>query len=104
MPRTHGLDLRQHIRVAEYGTGSGCSGGRISPLVGPDGEVPSLGIDHYLTRWAHVIHHERGLENIRCRTADGTEGFREGARTTGGRPSGAGPAVSAGRVTPTHGQ
>lgn len=67
------------MRVAEYGTGSGYSTELIARLVGPEGEVTSLDIDAYLTRWANVIHHERGLDNVRCHTADGTVGFRERA-------------------------
>ncbi|MFI0155873.1 protein-L-isoaspartate O-methyltransferase [Streptomyces lydicus] len=73
------LDLQPHMRVAEYGTGSGYSTELIARLVGPTGEVTSLDIDAYLTRWANVIHHERGLDNVRCYTADGTTGFRQRA-------------------------
>ncbi|PJN36576.1 protein-L-isoaspartate(D-aspartate) O-methyltransferase [Streptomyces sp. CB02959] len=73
------LDLRPHMRVAEYGTGSGYSTELIARLVGPKGEVTSLDIDTYLTCWANVIHHERGLDNVRCYTADGTVGFHERA-------------------------
>ncbi|MEJ8650135.1 methyltransferase domain-containing protein [Streptomyces sp. MS1.AVA.3] len=73
------LDLQPHMRVAEYGTGSGYSTELIARLVGPTGEVTSLDIDAYLTRWANLIHHERGLDNVRCHTADGTAGFRERA-------------------------
>ncbi|MFJ9470880.1 hypothetical protein [Streptomyces caniferus] len=65
------------LRVAEYGTGSGYSGGLTSQLVGPDGEVSNLDIEYYPTRWADVIHHEPGLESIRCPTTDGTEGLHE---------------------------
>ncbi|GAA2344695.1 hypothetical protein OG879_02840 [Streptomyces caniferus] len=66
------------MHVAEYGTGSGCSGGLTSQLVGSDGEVTSFDIEYYPTRWpTSSIHHERGLENIRCHTTDGTEGLRE---------------------------
>ncbi|MEV7471945.1 protein-L-isoaspartate(D-aspartate) O-methyltransferase [Streptomyces kronopolitis] len=73
------LDLRPQLRVVEYGTGSGYSAELIAQLVGPTGEVTSLDVDAYLTRWATVIHHERGLEHVRCYTADGTAGFRERA-------------------------
>ncbi|MGW7641837.1 protein-L-isoaspartate O-methyltransferase family protein [Streptomyces decoyicus] len=73
------LDLQQRMRVAEYGTGSGYSGALIAELVGPEGEVISLDVDGFLTRWANAIHHERGLQNIRCHTADGTNGFPERA-------------------------
>lgn len=45
------LDLQQHMRVAEYGTGSGYSTELIARLVGPGGEVTSVDIDAYLTRW-----------------------------------------------------
>ncbi|GAA2330391.1 hypothetical protein Scani_33990 [Streptomyces caniferus] len=73
------LDLRPHMRVAEYGTGSAYSTELIARLVGPEGQVTSLDIDAYLTRWANIILAERGLENTRCFTADGTAGFRERA-------------------------
>ncbi|MEU6330525.1 methyltransferase domain-containing protein [Streptomyces sp. NPDC047049] len=73
------LDLQQHMRVAEYGTGSGYSTELIARLVGPGGEVTSVDIDAYLTRWANVILAERGLENAHCYTADGTAGFPERA-------------------------
>ncbi|MFI6689999.1 protein-L-isoaspartate O-methyltransferase [Streptomyces sp. NPDC050485] len=48
-------------------------------LVGSAGTVTSLDIDRYLTVWANLIHHERGLDNIRCFTADGIAGFPERA-------------------------
>lgn len=69
------LDVHPGMNVAEFGTGSGYSGALLAQLVGPTGQVTSLDIDHYLTRWANLIHHERGLRNVRCYTADGTAGF-----------------------------
>ncbi|MGO4750784.1 protein-L-isoaspartate(D-aspartate) O-methyltransferase, partial [Streptomyces sp. 2MCAF27] len=69
------LEVGPGLNVAEFGTGSGYSGALLSQLVGPSGKVTSLDIDAYLTRWANLIHHERGLGNIRCHTADGTAGF-----------------------------
>ncbi|WP_432037250.1 protein-L-isoaspartate O-methyltransferase family protein [Streptomyces cucumeris] len=73
------LDVHPGMHVAEFGTGSGYSGALLAQLVGPTGQVTSLDIDHYLTRWANLIHHDRGLGNIRCHTADGTAGFPERA-------------------------
>lgn len=69
------LDVRPGMHVAEFGTGSGYSGALLSQLVGPTGQVTSLDIDHYLTRWANLIHYKRGIGNIRCYSADGTGGF-----------------------------
>ncbi|MEU1791630.1 methyltransferase domain-containing protein [Streptomyces sparsogenes] len=69
------LEVRPGLNVVEFGTGSGYSGALLAQLVGPSGKVTSLDIDTYLTRWANLIHHERGLDNIRCHTADGTAGF-----------------------------
>lgn len=73
------LDVHPGMNVAEFGTGSGYSGGLLAQLVGPTGTVTSLDIDRYLTAWANLIHHGRGLDNIRCFTADGTAGFSERA-------------------------
>lgn len=73
------LDVGLGMRVAEFGTGSGYSGGLLSALVGETGQVTSLDIDAYLTRWANLIHAERGLTNIRCVTGDGTAGHAEHA-------------------------
>ncbi|WP_369383279.1 protein-L-isoaspartate O-methyltransferase [Streptomyces sp. cg36] len=73
------LDVRPGMNVAEFGTGSGYSGGLLAELVGPSGTVTSLDIDRYLSVWANLIHFERGLANIRCFTADGTVGFPERA-------------------------
>ncbi|NEC11533.1 methyltransferase domain-containing protein [Streptomyces sp. SID8014] len=73
------LDVHAGMNVAELGTGSGYSGALLAELVGPNGTVTSLDIDDYLVRWASLIHHERGLGNIRCHTADGTAGFPERA-------------------------
>ncbi|MFE7115520.1 protein-L-isoaspartate O-methyltransferase [Streptomyces sp. NPDC057654] len=72
------LDVRPGMTVAEVGTGSGYSGALLAELVGT-GTVTSLDIDRYLTVWANLIHHERGLSNIRCFTADGTAGFADRA-------------------------
>jgi protein-L-isoaspartate(D-aspartate) O-methyltransferase len=68
------LHVAEGMKVLEIGTGSGYSGALLSHLVGPTGHVTSLDIDSYLTRWANLIHHQRGLTNIRCHTADGTAG------------------------------
>ncbi|MGW2328729.1 protein-L-isoaspartate O-methyltransferase family protein [Streptomyces sp. NPDC001700] len=73
------LDVDPGMNVAEFGTGSGYSGALLAQLVGSQGAVVSLDIDTYLTRWANLIHHERGLHNIRCHTADGTAGFPDRA-------------------------
>ncbi|GGO58950.1 protein-L-isoaspartate O-methyltransferase family protein [Streptomyces lasiicapitis] len=73
------LDVQPGMNVVEFGTGSGYSGGLLAELVGPTGTVTSLDIDQYLTAWANLIHHERGLDTIRCFTADGTAGFAERA-------------------------
>ncbi|MFI9206291.1 protein-L-isoaspartate O-methyltransferase [Streptomyces sp. NPDC053048] len=73
------LDVHPGHKVAEYGTGSGLSGALLAQLVGPTGSVTSLDIDDFLVRWANLIHHERGVDNVRCHTADGTAGFAEGA-------------------------
>ncbi|WP_180931190.1 protein-L-isoaspartate O-methyltransferase [Streptomyces sp. AJS327] len=73
------LDVRQGMNVAEIGTGSGYSGALLAHLVGPTGTVTSLDIDAYLSRWANLIHHERGLDNVRCHITDGTVGFPERA-------------------------
>lgn len=73
------LDIRPGHNVAEYGTGSGLSGALIAELVGPSGSVTSLDIDEFLVRWANLIHHERGVANVRCHVADGTAGFAERA-------------------------
>ncbi|MFH8993217.1 protein-L-isoaspartate O-methyltransferase [Streptomyces sp. NPDC017940] len=69
------LDVREGMNVIEYGTGSGYSGAVIAGIVGNTGHVTSLDIDAYLARWAGLIHHERGVHNIRCHVADGTAGF-----------------------------
>ncbi|MEU0844930.1 protein-L-isoaspartate(D-aspartate) O-methyltransferase [Streptomyces sp. NPDC005962] len=73
------LDVGPGMNVAEFGTGSGYSGALLVRLVGSHGSVVSLDIDAYLTRWANLIHHDRGLDNIRCHTADGTAGFPDRA-------------------------
>ncbi|MFD9208727.1 protein-L-isoaspartate O-methyltransferase [Streptomyces sioyaensis] len=73
------LDIRPGHKVAEYGTGSGFSGALLAELVGRAGSVTSLDIDAFLVRWANLIHHERGVHNVRCHTADGTGGFAKGA-------------------------
>ncbi|MFL4910621.1 protein-L-isoaspartate O-methyltransferase family protein [Streptomyces sp. MMS24-I2-30] len=73
------LDVHGGMNVAEFGTGSGYSGALLAELVGPTGAVTSLDIDAYLVKWANLIHHERGLDHIRCHTADGTAGFPEQA-------------------------
>lgn len=54
------LDARTGMNVVEFGTGSGYSGALLAELVGPTGQVTSLDIDTYLTRWAGLIHHQRG--------------------------------------------
>ncbi|MEZ7005018.1 protein-L-isoaspartate O-methyltransferase [Streptomyces sp. AD55] len=69
------LDVHAGMNVAEFGTGSGYSGALLAELVGPTGTVTSLDVDAYLVRWANLIHHERGLDHIRCHVADGTAGF-----------------------------
>ncbi|MFC8794979.1 protein-L-isoaspartate O-methyltransferase family protein [Streptomyces cinereoruber] len=69
------LDVQPGMRVVEFGTGSGYSGALLAELVGPTGDVTSLDIDAYLVKWANLIHHERGLRNVRCHVADGTAGF-----------------------------
>lgn len=71
------LDVHDGMNVAEFGTGSGYSGALLAELVGPTGTVTSLDIDAYLVKWANLIHHERGLGNIRCHVADGTAGFAD---------------------------
>ncbi|MGI5341900.1 protein-L-isoaspartate O-methyltransferase family protein [Streptomyces sp. CA-181903] len=73
------LDVRAGMNVAEHGTGSGYSGALLAQLVGPTGTVTSLDIDAYLVRWAQLIHHERGVTNVHCHSADGTAGFAERA-------------------------
>ncbi|MFB6963087.1 protein-L-isoaspartate O-methyltransferase [Streptomyces sp. NPDC056309] len=73
------LDVQPGMNVAEFGTGSGYSGALLAELVGPTGTVTSLDIDDYLVKWANLIHHECGLDNIRCHVADGTSGFPERA-------------------------
>ncbi|MEV5481853.1 MULTISPECIES: protein-L-isoaspartate O-methyltransferase family protein [Streptomyces] len=73
------LDIRPGHKVAEYGTGSGLTGALLAELVGRAGSVTSLDIDAFLVRWANLIHHERGVDNVRCHTADGTGGFAKGA-------------------------
>ncbi|MFI1012649.1 protein-L-isoaspartate O-methyltransferase [Streptomyces sp. NPDC020965] len=69
------LDVTEGARVLEIGTGSGYSGALLAQLTGPTGSVTSLDINSYLTRWANLIHHQRGLSHIRCHTADGTTGY-----------------------------
>lgn len=71
------LGVAEGMSVLEVGTGSGYSGALLSHLVGPEGQVTSLDIDPYLTRWANLIHHQRGLTNVRCHTGDGTLGHSE---------------------------
>ncbi|MFJ5157012.1 protein-L-isoaspartate O-methyltransferase [Streptomyces sp. NPDC088353] len=73
------LDVQPGHHVAEFGTGSGYSGALLAQLVGPTGTVTSLDIDDYLVKWANLIHHERGLDHVRCHVADGTAGFPERA-------------------------
>ncbi|MGO4427229.1 methyltransferase domain-containing protein, partial [Streptomyces sp. MCAF7] len=65
------LDVTEGMNVLEIGTGSGYSGALLARLTGASGQVTSLDIDPYLTRWANLIHHRRGLDNIRCLTVDG---------------------------------
>ncbi|MQS06326.1 protein-L-isoaspartate O-methyltransferase family protein [Streptomyces alkaliphilus] len=72
------LDVKEGMNVLEIGTGSGYSGALLSELVGTAGSVTSVDIDGYLTRWANLIHHRRGLVNIRCHTTDGTTGYPHG--------------------------
>ncbi|MGW1837728.1 protein-L-isoaspartate O-methyltransferase family protein [Streptomyces sp. NPDC002067] len=69
------LNVEVGMNVVEFGTGSGYSGALLAELVGPTGQVTSLDIDAYLSRWAGLIHHQRGLDHVRCHTADGTGGF-----------------------------
>ncbi len=69
------LDVRPGMRVLEIGTGSGYTGALLSKLVGESGYVTSLDVDPYLTRWANLVHHERGLRNIMCVPADGLDGY-----------------------------
>ncbi|MFL4910670.1 protein-L-isoaspartate O-methyltransferase family protein [Streptomyces sp. MMS24-I2-30] len=73
------LDVHEGMNVVEFGTGSGYSGALLAELVGPAGRVTSIDIDTYLVKWANLIHHERGLGNVRCHVADGTAGFAEHA-------------------------
>ncbi|MFG2112821.1 protein-L-isoaspartate O-methyltransferase [Streptomyces sp. NPDC048718] len=73
------LDVHEGMRIAEFGTGSGYSSALLAELVGPTGTVTSLDIDPYLVRWANLIHHERGLDRVRCHVADGTAGWPEEA-------------------------
>ncbi|MFE7816427.1 protein-L-isoaspartate O-methyltransferase, partial [Streptomyces sp. NPDC057433] len=73
------LDVQRGMNVVEFGTGSGYSGALLTELVGPTGAVTSLDIDAYLVKWANLIHHERGLDHIRCHVADGTAGFADKA-------------------------
>ncbi|MFE3380429.1 protein-L-isoaspartate O-methyltransferase family protein [Streptomyces anulatus] len=73
------LEVRAGMNVVEFGTGSGYSGALLAELVGPTGRVTSLDIDTYLTRWAGLIHHQRGVSHVRCHAADGTAGFPERA-------------------------
>lgn len=71
------LEAGEGMRVIEVGTGSGYSGALLADLVGESGQVTSIDIDPYLTRWANLIHHQRGLNNLRCFATDGTAGFPE---------------------------
>ncbi|GLW19940.1 hypothetical protein Stsp01_66830 [Streptomyces sp. NBRC 13847] len=73
------LDVAAGMRVIEIGTGSGYSGALLADIVGTSGAVTSVDIDPYLTRWANLIHHERGLANVDCFTGDGTAGHPERA-------------------------
>lgn len=73
------LDVHPGMNVLEIGTGSGYSGALLAELVGPTGTVTSLDIDPYLVRWANLIHHERGLDHIRCHVTDGTAGLADKA-------------------------
>lgn len=73
------LGVAEGMSVLEIGTGSGYSGALLSHLVGDSGQVTSLDIDGYLTRWANLLHHQRGRTNIRCHTTDGTAGYPERA-------------------------
>ncbi|MFP8886761.1 protein-L-isoaspartate O-methyltransferase family protein [Streptomyces mangrovi] len=73
------LGVAEGMSVLEVGTGSGYSGALLSHIVGPSGRVTSLDIDPYLTRWANLIHHQRGLGNIACHTGDGTAGWLDDA-------------------------
>ncbi|SOE12140.1 protein-L-isoaspartate(D-aspartate) O-methyltransferase [Streptomyces sp. 2323.1] len=73
------LEVQSAMNVVEFGTGSGYSGALLAQLVGPTGTVTSLDIDNYLVKWANLIHHERGIGNVRCHIADGTAGFSERA-------------------------
>ncbi|MGD9484744.1 protein-L-isoaspartate(D-aspartate) O-methyltransferase [Streptomyces sp. TRM70308] len=71
------LDVVEGMHVLEIGTGSGYSGALLATLVGARGTVTSVDIDPYLTRWANLIHADRGLTNIWCHTADGATGYPE---------------------------
>lgn len=73
------LDVQPGLHVAEVGTGSGYSGALLAELVGPQGTVTSLDIDTYLSRWAGLIHHQRGVTHIRCHDVDGTTGYPNAA-------------------------
>lgn len=73
------LDVQPGMAVAEIGTGSGYSGALLAELVGPDGAVTSLDIDTYLSRWAGLIHHQRGVSHVRCHNGDGTVGYPDSA-------------------------
>ncbi|UCM89400.1 methyltransferase domain-containing protein [Streptomyces marincola] len=68
------LEVTEGMNVLEIGTGSGYSGALLSHLVGKDGSVTSIDIDPYLARWANLIHHQHGIDNVRCHPADGTRG------------------------------
>jgi protein-L-isoaspartate(D-aspartate) O-methyltransferase len=73
------LGVAEGMSVLEIGTGSGYSGALLSHLVGDSGQVTSLDVDGYLTRWANLLHHQRGRTNIRCHTVDGTHGHPDWA-------------------------
>ena len=73
------LGVADGMNVLEIGTGSGYSGALLAHLVGDSGRVISLDVDPYMTHWANLLHHQRGLTTIRCHTTDGTAGWLNGA-------------------------
>lgn len=66
-------------RVLEIGAGTGYNAALLGHLVGPDGTVVSIDVEEDLVRGAADALADVGLRNVELHTADGRDGWPDGA-------------------------
>lgn len=68
-------DVHRGTRMLEVGTGSGYSTALLATLVGSEGSVTSVDVDHEIVERARVLLREDGRTNVAVVQGDGRDGW-----------------------------